>query len=168
MSSPNTPAAGSASGSHGLPAGAWSTRHHTTPNMPPPPRPRASTTSSQGPVVADPGSHPTTTRTDGTRLQGATRTDQAAAGENQKHWSGTSASGQGQARRSRVTRHALRAPPACTPPPPAPCAPHTQARRHPPPVCATTGYGGGQQSGRPWDRTTATRLAQSPQHKREF
>ena len=37
MSSPNTPPAGSASGSHGLPAGAWSTRHHTTPHTPPPP-----------------------------------------------------------------------------------------------------------------------------------
>ena len=80
MSSPNTPPAGSASGSHGLPAGAWSTRDHTTPHTPPPPR-RASTTSSQGPVVADPGSHPTTTRTAGTPLQAATRTDQAAAGE---------------------------------------------------------------------------------------
>ena len=32
-----------------------------------------------------------------------------------KHESGTSASRQGQARRSRVTRHALQAPPACTP-----------------------------------------------------
>ena len=69
------------------------------------------------------------------------------------------ASGQGQARRSRVTCHALQAPPTCTPHPPAPRAPHTQARRHLPPVCATTGYGGGQQSGRPWDRTTAIRLA---------
>ena len=39
MSSPNTPPAGSASGSHGLPAGAWSTRHHTTPHTPPPPPP---------------------------------------------------------------------------------------------------------------------------------
>ena len=37
VSSPNTPPAGSASGSHGLPAGAWSTRHHTTPHTPPPP-----------------------------------------------------------------------------------------------------------------------------------
>ena len=55
------------------------------------------------------------------------------SGGNQKHWSGTGASGQGQARRSRVTRHALRAPPACTPRPPAPRAPHTQARRHLPP-----------------------------------
>ena len=89
------------------------------------------------------------------------------SGGNQKHWSGTGASGQGQARRSRVTRHALRAPPACTPRPPAPRAPHTQARRHLPPVCATTGYGGGQQSGRPWDRTTAIRLAQSCRHKGE-
>ena len=28
-------------------------------------------------------------------------------------------------------------------------APHTQARRHLPPACATAGYGGGHQSGRP-------------------
>ena len=39
MSRPNTPPAGSASGSHGLPAGAWSTRHHTTPHTRPPPPP---------------------------------------------------------------------------------------------------------------------------------
>ena len=137
MSRPNTPPAGSASGSHGLPAGAWSTRQHTTPHTRPPPSPptRASTSSSQGPVVADPGTHSTTS--------------------------------QGQARHSRVTRHAPQAPPACTPRPPAPRAPHTQARRHLPPVCATTGYGGGQQSGRPWDRTTAIRLAQSCRHKGE-
>ena len=77
------------------------------------------------------------------------------------------ARGQGQARRGRVTRHALQAPPACTPHPLAPRAPHTQARRHLPPVCATTGYEGGQQSGRPWDRTTAIRLAQSCRHKGE-
>ena len=41
MSRPNTPPAGSASGSHGLPAGAWSTRQHTTPHTPRPPAPRA-------------------------------------------------------------------------------------------------------------------------------
>ena len=52
-------------------------------------------------------------------------------------------------------------------PPPNPTPPHTQARRHLPPVCATAGYGGGQQSGRPWDRTTAIRLAQSCRHKDE-
>ena len=75
-----------------------------------------------------------------------------------RRWSSTGACGQGQARHSRVTRHASQAPPACTPRPPAPRAPHTQARRHLPPVCATAGYGGGQQSGRPWDRTTAIRL----------
>ena len=64
MSRPNTPSAGSASGSHGLPAGAWSTRQHTTPHtrpVPPPPT-RASTSSSQGLVVADPGTHPTTSQ----------------------------------------------------------------------------------------------------------
>ena len=60
-----------------------------------------------------------------------------------------------------MTRHASQAPPACTPRPPAPRAPYTQARRHLPPACATAGYGGGQQSGRPWDRTTATRLPSS-------
>ena len=37
MSRLNTPPAGSASDSHGLPAGAWSTRQHTTPHTPPPP-----------------------------------------------------------------------------------------------------------------------------------
>ena len=74
---------------------------------------------------------------------------------------------QGQARHSRVTRQAPQAPLACTPRPPALRAPHKQARRHLPPVCATTGYGGGQQSGRPWDRTTAIRLAPSCRHKGE-
>ena len=137
---------------------------HNPPHTPPPPQ-RASTTSSQGPVVADPGSHDHTNSRDAT-TSGDTDGPRRSGG-NQKHWSGTGASGQGQARRSRVTRHALRAPPACTPRPPAPRAPHTQARRHLPPVCATTGYGGGQQSGRPWDRTTAIRLAQSCRHKGE-
>ena len=75
-----------------------------------------------------------------------------------QHRSSTGACGQGQARHSRVTRHASQAPPACTPRPPVPRAPHIQARRHLPPACATTEYGGGQQSARPWDRTTAIRL----------
>ena len=167
MSSPNTPPAGSASGSHGLPAGAWSTRHHTTPHTPPPPPPTRLHHKQPGPG----GGRPWFTPDDHTNSRDATTSGDtdgpSRSGRNQKHWSGTGASGQGQARRSRVTRHALRAPPACTPRPPAPRAPHTQARRHLPPVCATTGYGGGQQSGRPWDRTTAIRLAQSCRPKGE-
>ena len=135
MSSPNTPPAGSASGSHGLPAGAWSTRHHTTPHTPPPPPTRLHH-KQPGPG----GGGPWFTPDDHTNSRDATTSGDtdgpSRSGGNQKHRSGTGASGQGQARRSRVTRHALRAPPACTPRPPCPArATHTGTAASPSRVC---------------------------------
>ena len=52
-----------------------------------------------------------------------------------------------------MTQHAKGAPPTRAPHTHQDCARPTH--RHLPPVCATAGYGGGQQSGRPCDRITA-------------
>ena len=73
----------------------------------------------------------------------------------------TSGSSQGQARPSRVTRRASPPPPARPPYTLTRTPTHTQARRHLPPACASAGYGGRQQSGRPCDRTAGSRPAQS-------
>ena len=60
MSRPATPPVGSASGSPSLPAGAWSTRRHTTPRARTAPHARHHTHSDRGTLVSCPGWSPTT------------------------------------------------------------------------------------------------------------
>ena len=60
-----------------------------------------------------------------------------------------------------MTRRASPPPPARPPYTLTRAPTHTQARRHLPPACASAGYGGRQQSGRPCDRTAGSRPTQS-------